>query len=228
MAGVSVAMPQDVPAAVFGNPSTLSQFEGTQFTLGGGWVEGYPTVTNNGANNQIEPGQPFNATSRTQGFAVTEIGVAQDLRPMGLPGTLGLGVAGLSGLGAEYRGRVPENDTLNGVSGEYMVLGVNVGAGVDLTDRLSAGAAVTLGTGFEQMGFVQLPNRNNLGSTAMVHDYALRTLGVDYDLNPCNTVGFYYQSKLGFTFPDAVAGEWQLPRPLHRPTRDPRVRLCEP
>ena len=29
MAGVSVAMPQDVPAAVFGNPSTLAQFHGT-------------------------------------------------------------------------------------------------------------------------------------------------------------------------------------------------------
>ncbi len=35
MAGVSIAEPQDVPAAVFGNPATLSQFHGTQFTLGG-------------------------------------------------------------------------------------------------------------------------------------------------------------------------------------------------
>lgn len=35
MAGVSIAQPQDVPAAVFGNPSTLAQFRGTQFTLGG-------------------------------------------------------------------------------------------------------------------------------------------------------------------------------------------------
>jgi long-chain fatty acid transport protein len=29
MAGVSIALPQDVPAAVFGNPATLSQFRGT-------------------------------------------------------------------------------------------------------------------------------------------------------------------------------------------------------
>ena len=51
MAGVSIAEPQDVPAAIFGNPATLSQFHGTQFTLGGGWVEGYPTVTNDGSLN---------------------------------------------------------------------------------------------------------------------------------------------------------------------------------
>ena len=51
MAGVSLAQPQDVPAAIFGNPATLTQFRGTQFTLGGAWVEGYPTVTNNGSLN---------------------------------------------------------------------------------------------------------------------------------------------------------------------------------
>ncbi len=129
MAGVSLALPQDVPAAVFGNPATLAQFQGTQFTLGGGWVEGYPTITNNGALNELNPGQPFSVTSRTQGFAATDIGVAQDLRSMSIPGTLGLGLAGLSGLGAEYRGRVPENSGLNNVSSEYMVLGVNLARG---------------------------------------------------------------------------------------------------
>ena len=65
MAGVSVARPQDVPSAIFGNPATLAQFEGTQFTLGGGWIEGYPTVTNDGSS--IARGTPFSATSRTQG-----------------------------------------------------------------------------------------------------------------------------------------------------------------
>ena len=48
MAGVSLAEPQDVPAAIFGNPATLTQFHGTQFTIGGAWTEGYPTVTNSG------------------------------------------------------------------------------------------------------------------------------------------------------------------------------------
>lgn len=200
MAGVSLAEPQDVPAAVFGNPATLSQFHGTQFTLGGGWVEGYPTITNNGSLNELNPGQPFSATSRTQGFAATDIGVAQDLRSLGLSGTLGMGLAGLSGLGAEYRGRVPENTGLNNTSSEYMVLGVNLGAGFDLTERLSAGATITLGTGFEQLGFV-----GPLVSSAMVNAYGLRgTLGLDYDLNECNTIGAFYQTRMDFEFPNAV------------------------
>ena len=99
MAGVSVARPQDVPSAIFGNPASLSQFQGTQFCLGGAWVEGYPTIANNGSLNRQNPGQPFNVTSRTQGFAVPAIGVTQDLRSRGLPGTLGLGLTGLSGSG---------------------------------------------------------------------------------------------------------------------------------
>ncbi len=65
-----------------------------------------------------------------------------------------------------------------------------------MTDELSLGATITLGTGFSQLGLVQ--------SSAMVHDYALRgTVGAAYDLNPCNTLGVYYQSKLGFGFPNA-------------------------
>ena len=104
MAGVSLALPQDVPSAVFGNPATLSQFQGTQFTLGGGWVEAYPTVTR---FNLPLPADNFSVTSGTEGFVTPSIGVTQDLRPLGLPGTMGFGLAGTSGLGAEYRGKAP-------------------------------------------------------------------------------------------------------------------------
>jgi long-chain fatty acid transport protein len=197
MAGVSVAQPQDVPAAIFGNPATLTQYAGTQFTLGGAWVEGYPTVTNNGSLNG---GVPFSVTSRTQGFAIPEIGVIQDLRPVGVPGAFGLGFAGLSGLGAEYRGRAPDGSFLNNVSSEYVVFGVNAAMGVELTEQLSAGAALTLGTGFAQLGFT-----GPLTSSALVHDYGLRgTFGLDYKLNSCNTIGLYYQTRLDFEFPNAV------------------------
>lgn len=202
MAGVSTALPQDVPAAVFGNPSTLSQFEGTQFTLGGGWAEGYPTVTRFGFR---DPREDFTIGSGTQGFLIPSIGVTQDLRPLGVPGTLGLGLAGQSGLGAEFRGRAPESSFANQFSGEYFVLGTNAGIGMDVTDRLSAGAAVTLGTGFSQLGLVQ--------TTAMVHDYALRgTLGCDYDVNAYNTLGAYYQTNMNFQFPNA----FQLPNGDYR------------
>jgi len=196
MAGVSLAEPQDVPAAVFGNPATLSQFKGTQFTFGGAWVEGYPTVTRHGFRGL--PGEDLNysVTSRTQGFVNPEVAVTQDLRSLGVPGTMGLGLAGLSGLGAEYRGLAPAGSFANNFSSELIVLGVNLGAGIELTDRLSLGAAVTLGTGIEQLGLVQ--------DTAMVHDYGLRgDFGFDYKLNACNTVGGFYQTKMGFNFPNA-------------------------
>ncbi len=196
MAGVSAARPQDVPSAIFGNPATLAQFEGTQFTLGGGWIEGYPTVTNDGFGSRA----PFSVTSRSQGFEGTEIGVTQDLRPLGFCGTMGMGLAGLSGVGAEYRGRVPENNILDNSSSEYLVLGVNLGAGFQLTDRFAVGATATVGTGYEELG-----NVGPIVSAAMVGSYAIRgTVGATYDLNDCNTLGFYYQSKMHFTFPDAV------------------------
>lgn len=194
MAGTSIALPQDVPAALFGNPSTLAQFKGTEFTLGGAWVEGYPTVTRHGL---LLPEANFSATSGTQGFVSPQIAVAQDLRGAGLPGTMGIGLAGTSGLGAEYRGRAPAGSIVNDFSTEYMVLGLNAGAGFELTDRLSLGATMTLGTGFEQLGLVS--------NSAMVHDYALRgAFGLDYDLNPYNTIGVFYQTKESFRFPDAV------------------------
>ena len=68
---------------------------------------------------------------------------------------------------------------------------------------------MTLGTGFEQLGFV-----GPIVSSAMVNAYALRgTLGVDYEFNDCNTVGFYYQSKMSFNFPRCRS------RRVRRPTR---------
>ena len=197
MAGVSLARPQDVPAAIFGNPATLTQFAGTQFTLGGAWVEGYPTVSNNGSANR---GVPFDVTSRTQGFATPAIGVIQDLRSLGVEGALGLGFGGISGLGAEYRGRAPNGSFLNNASNEYLVLGVNVAMGLELTDRLSVGGALTLGNAYEQLGLT-----GPLVSSAMVNDYGLRgTFGLDYNLNQCNTIGVFYQTRMDFDFSNAV------------------------
>ena len=158
-------------------------------------MKGYPTVTDAVGDS---------VTSRTQGFAGSGIGVIQDLRSVGLPGSIGMGLAGLSGLGDEYRGLVtgPPNplSPLNNMSNEYMVLGINMAAGFELTDKLSVGAVSTLGTGFEQLGFI-----GPLVGSAMVHSYALRgTFGLDYNLDPANTVCAYYQTSMDFNFPNAV------------------------
>ena len=69
-----------------------------------------------------------------------------------------------------------------------------------MTDKLSVGAALTLGNGFEQLGFI-----GPIIGSAMVNAYALRgTCGVTYDLNSCNTIGAYYQSRMDFQFPNAI------------------------
>ena len=221
MAGVSLAMPQDVPAAIFGNPATLTQFHGTQFTLGGAWVEGYPTVS---SSNPPLDHIPFSVTSRTQGFTNTDIGVIQDLRGRGLPAVVGVGLAGLSGLGDEYRGLAPAGSFLNNVSNEYMVLGVNSAVGVQVTDQLSVGAAMTLGTGFEQLGFI-----GPLVSSAMVHDYApardvrghLRPERLQHDR--C-----ILPVKNGLPIPQRHSLQRHLPRPGGRSARDHRPRHREP
>ncbi len=174
----------------------MAQFEGTQFTIGGGWIEGYPTVT----HEADLAGNAFSATSRTEGFLAPEIGVTQDLRPLGYNGTIGIGLSSESGLGAEYRGMVPQNAIINDSSSEYLVLGVNIGAAFQLTDRFAVGTTMTLGNAFEELG-----NVGPLTSAAMVNAYGIRgSVGATYELNDCNTLGFYYQSKLHFDFPDAV------------------------
>ena len=39
MGGASLAQPQDLVSALNGNPATLTQFQGTQFTFSGSWAE---------------------------------------------------------------------------------------------------------------------------------------------------------------------------------------------
>ncbi len=200
MAGVSIAQPQDVPAAIFGNPASLTQFKGTQFTLGGAWLEGYPTISNDGSANLANPGTPFSVTSRTPGFEAPAMGVTQNFECLGRPVTFGMGLSSVSGAGAEYRGRIP-GTLLNNYSEQYLVLGLTSGIGVDLTDRLSVGASATLGTAFEQFGLLG----NSFVNNAMANAYALRgTVGADYALNDCNMLGVFWQTPMSFQFSDAV------------------------
>jgi long-chain fatty acid transport protein len=200
MAGVSAARPQDVPSAIFGNPATLTQFQGTQFTFAGAWAEGYPTIINNGDLNTANPGVPFSVTSRAQGQAIPEIGVTQDFECYGLPGTLGLGLGGLSGLSAEYRGRAPAGSFVNDLSSSLLILGINLDAGVKLNDSLSVGAAFTLASGYEQLGIV-----GPTIATAMANDFGIRgTLGLNYAWNDCTDLGFYYMTPIDFQFNNAL------------------------
>ncbi len=196
MGGASVARPQDLTSAINANPATLTQFEGTQFMFGGGWAEPTYNVSHDGG---LLPGVGnYSAKSGTPGVAGGNIGVTQDFSALGLPATLGIGLVSAGGGGTDFRD-VPVS---NGTSSELVVLGITNSLGVQLTDRLSAGASLSLGTAFFDGLFV--------GQSAMVPDYALRgSVGFGYQLTPDTTLGFYYQTKQNFTFDDAI--RLQLP-----------------
>ena len=164
MAGASIASPQDVQSAIYGNPATLTQYRGTQFGLGGAWIEPTYNLT------VADPGLPLrrhigpfaNAKSDAQGIAAPNIGITQDFNAQGLPVTMGLGLMAGSGAGVDFR-HVPAS---NGTHASFVALDIVAGAGVDLTDRLSLGASIVLSQATMDGPFV--------GITGSSTDYALR------------------------------------------------------
>jgi long-chain fatty acid transport protein len=192
MAGASLSRPQDLQSAINGNPATLTQFRGTQFSLGGGWAEPTYNIT------QLDPlplvgVDPFSAKSGTPGGLVPAIGVTQDLSALGLPVTTGVGVMGNAGAGVDFRD-VPES---NGTSAQYLALDMIAGVGVDLTDDLALGGSFVLGNSYLDGPFVDLGG--------MTPAYAVRgSFGVNYFLLEETSAGFYYQTKKSFIFEDAA------------------------
>ena len=192
MAGASIARPQDVQSAINGNPATLTQFRGTQFSVSGAWVEATYDIT------QLDPlplvgVEPFSAKSGTPGAAAGNIGVTQDFTALGMPVTVGMGLMTNAGAGVDFRG-VPES---NGTSAQYLALDIPIAVGVNLTDRFSIGGTLILGSSFLDGPFVDLGG--------MTPAFALRgTVGLNYDLGCDTSVGCYWQSLKSFTFDDAV------------------------
>ncbi len=192
MGGVSIAQPQDLTSSINANPASLTQFRGTQVLFSGGWVE--PTLTMDQRDELLPLGvSPYSAKSSSPGVPVANIGITQDLSELGLPATFALGFITSSGLFADYR-HMPES---NGTNATLAVFSIPVALGVDLTERLSLGASMSLGIAFFDGPLA--------GFSGMTPDYALRgTMGVNYRLNDCTTAGAYYQTKQSFTFDNAT------------------------
>jgi long-chain fatty acid transport protein len=195
MGGVSIARPQDLTSAINANPASLTQFRGTQFTFGGGWAE--PTFHLTQTSNipvtvPVPLIEPFSAKSTAPGMPVGNIGVTQDLTDLGLPATIGIGFITTAGGFVDFR-HVPES---GGTNSGQTVFNMPAALGVDLTERLSVGAGLSLGIAFFDGPFV--------GAGGMTPDYALRgTLGANYLLTDATTVGGYYQTAQSYTFDNA-------------------------
>jgi long-chain fatty acid transport protein len=192
MGGASIARPQDNLSAINGNPATLAQFSGTQFTFGGVWAEPTYNIT------QLDPlplidVDPYSAKSNQPGSTIANVGVTQELSAGGVPVVFGMGLITSAGLGVSFR-QVPES---NGTNAQHMCLDLVSGLGVPLTERLNFGAAFTMGTGFIDGPFTDLG-----GMTAA---YGIRgTVGATYALSDDTSLGAYWQTKKHFHFQDAA------------------------
>ncbi len=208
MAGTSIAQPQDLISAINANPATLTQYHGTQFTIGGAFAGSTFDLTQTGST--LIPGiTPFSAKSATPGSAVPNVGVTQELGAYGVPLTVGLGLIGAAGAGTDFRS-VPQS---NGTSTYLSILEFAPSVGARLTERVSLGASMFVGTGFLDGPFV--------GSGAMTNAYALRgSVGLSYAVTDATSLGIYYQSVQRFRFKDAVRlqlfdGTFDVTRDVH-------------
>ena len=189
LAGTSIARPQDTVSSVFGNPASLTQFTGTQFTFGATFYKPEVKLEHDGSVT----GTAFTERSNTDIFPVPQIAVTQDLRGLNLPATLGLGLTATSGIGTNFRGAPGSL----GAGAEFIVFGVNAGLGYELTNNLSLGAAATVSFAQMDLGLSS--------SSAETHDIGLRgTVGVNYDFADTTTLGGFYQTKLKHSFDDLI------------------------
>lgn len=194
MGGASIARPQDLTSAINGNPASVTQFKGTQFLFGGGWAEPTFNLTQTAPIPAIGPSliDPYSAKSSAPGAPMGNIGVTQELSFNGRPVTVGLGFVSSCGGIVDFR-EVPES---HGTNSGLVGFALPTTVGIELTDRLSVGASVAMGIAFFDGPFV--------GTGGMTPDYALRgSLGTNYLLTDCTTVGAYYQSKQVFQFENA-------------------------
>jgi long-chain fatty acid transport protein len=192
MGGTSFSQPQDLQSAIYGNPATMLQFQGTQAAFSSAWAE--PTINFTQTSNAPAIGvSPYQGKSQAPGSLVGNIGVVFDSQMMGRPIKMGLGFMTNAGLGVDFR-QIPES---NGSNTSFLELDLVAAAAMQMTDRLSAGATFYLGTGVLNAPLV------GISSTSM--NYAARgALGLNYDLGAGVTLGAYWQSKKAHTFYDLV------------------------
>ncbi|CAL1238918.1 OmpP1/FadL family transporter [Candidatus Methylocalor cossyra] len=216
MAGAAFTRPQEVAAALFGNPATLAGFKGFHFELGAALLE--PEVDNYQSNR----GYLHHSYSLAQNYVAPTFALSGEVQP-GL--VLGAGIGVDSGLGADYRTHPINGGAGLGLGGsgpggaatlpllvELLSFSANLGAAYALTPDLALGAALTVGVGFGQFG--TSGSTTGLaglsgdfgGTTASVHDISLRgSLGASYRLTPGLTLSASFKTPLQYHYRNVLA-----------------------
>ena len=181
--------PQDLTSGVNGNPASLTQFAGTQFSFGGAWAE--PTFNmNQSAPIPALDVLPYSAKSTAPGVPIGNIGVTQDLHELGMPATFALGFVTTSGVFADFR-QMPAS---NGTNAALTIFSLPVAVGVDLNERLSVGASLALAMPGPRTPSTPRPDRTSAASSR-------ETSG------RCVTVKRCSRSRVSIGFPPAL-GSW--------------------
>ena len=232
MAGAAYTKPQEASAAVFGNPATLSQFQGNQYNFGASLLKieefkNTQTTTLDGATPEESDTTFSNSSvSSADSYVIPTFGSINQISDNFY---IGFGLEVDAGIGADFR-----NDpiTLLGGAGEVLVtekitlpltvelisLNANLATAYQVTSELSIGASVTVGFGLAQLGTVgdstgydelggQLDGLVNDfgGTTASVHDTAFAySLGATYQLPSGLGFSATLKSPLAYTFEDII------------------------
>ncbi len=99
MGGVGIARPQDTGSAVFGNPASLTQFNGTHFMFGATFYAQDVDALHDGTTT----GTAWSGESDAGPYLIPSIAIAQSLNDRV---TLGLGLGVVAGIGSDFR-KVP-------------------------------------------------------------------------------------------------------------------------
>lgn len=185
MGGTGIARPQDLGSSVFGNPATLTQWQGTNFMFGATFYSVGVDAEHDGSTS----GTAWSGDSEAGPYLVPNVAVSQSL---GDNTVLGAGLTVVSGVGSDFRGEAGSLDPL----AEILVFGANAGLAHRVTDNLSLGAMVTIGMGLGQAGLTS--------NTASTSNFGVRgTLGATYAAGD-TTLGAYYRSPLAIKYENMV------------------------
>jgi len=196
MEGVAAARSPGVLESLFTNPATLTQMRGTnEFTFGAAFVgpnlraQGPATDLFGGPPNMAPLTGPFSAKSRNTLVAAPHAAFAQRINERLV---LATGFTAISGLGGDFRNEAG----LPNLISDLKVFGANAGFGYQASDRLSIGAAMTLGIGALEIGLTD--------SSGVVNDFGFGgSVGLTYDLGPV-VFGAAYELPLSITYNDVL------------------------
>ena len=163
---------------LFGNPSTLTQLQGSYaFTLGASYVSPNLKARNSSTNPNPFVALGADGKSDLTDAAVPHAAVVHRVTP---DLVLGGGLTGVSGLGSDFR----DKPGFPNLIADLKLFGANLAIGYQVNPNLSVGGAITLGIGALQAGLLE--------NSASVNGFGIGgTVGATYDFGSVKIGGTY-------------------------------------